>query len=185
MKNERTLFGFWLYILSDCVLFAALFATYAVLHHSTAGGAGPGSLLDLPILFWQTLALLTSNLAIGLAVAAAHKNSRTATLLLLALTFALGLVFLGLELREFAHLIAEGSGPSSSAFLSAFFGLIGTHGLHVALGSLWLLVVAAHLYVRPLEEGASKLRSLALFWHFLDIIWILIFSLVYLLGSQL
>lgn len=185
LSHERPVFGFWLYILSDCVLFAALFATYAVLRHSTVGGPGPGALLDLPILFIQTIALLVSNLAMALALVSGHGGSKKAALWWLFAALLLGFVFLGLEIREFSVLIAEGHGPARSAFLSGFFALVGTHGLHVALGSVWLLVVCAHLYLRPLQETMPKLRSLALFWHFLDIIWIIIFSLVYLLGSHL
>jgi len=184
--HDKTYFGFWLYILSDCLLFSALFATYAVLRTATAGGPGPEELLDLPFVFVQTLVLLTSNLFMGLALATKNKRKVLAAL---AAALLFGLIFLGLEAREFTTLIAEGHGPSTSAFLSSFFGLVGMHGLHVAVGSLWMVVVMAHVWTRPsteLREGGSvytKLRLLGLFWHFLDIVWIFIFSIVYLLSA--
>jgi cytochrome o ubiquinol oxidase subunit 3 len=180
--QDKTYFGFWLYILSDCLLFAALFASYAVLRTATAAGPGPEELLNLPFVFVETVVLLASNLFVGLALVAKNKKS-VVTLLLAALV--LGLVFLGLEAREFATLIAEGHGPSTSAFLSSFFGLVGTHGLHVALGSLWMIVVMAHVWTRGVHESSTKLRLLGIFWHFLDIVWIFIFSVVYLLSAAL
>jgi cytochrome o ubiquinol oxidase subunit 3 len=132
----------------------------------------------------ETLLLLTSSFAMGLALLAAHMGKKKLTLLALAATLALGLGFLGMEMGEFIKLIGEGSGPSRSAFLSSFFTLLGTHGLHVALGSVWMLVLAAHVAFRGLQEGTTrKLMCLGMFWHFLDIIWIFIFTFVYLFGS--
>lgn len=194
--REKTYFGFWLYILSDCLLFSALFATYAVLRTATAGGPGPEELLDLPFVFIETLALLSSNLAMGLALAVSAKSAhdgktrpsgpeRRRVLALLLTALVLGFVFLGLEAHEFATLIAEGHGPSTSAFLSSFFGLVGTHGLHVAIGSLWMIVVMAHVWSRGVSASSTKLMTLGLFWHFLDIVWIFIFSVVYLLSATI
>lgn len=181
------MFGFWVYILSDCMLFAALFATYAVLRLETAGGPGPEELLNLPYVFTETVVLLVSNLFMGFALALATHTPNKKGLILASLmtAFVLGLSFLGLEGHEFATLIAAGHGPTTSAFLSSFFALVGTHGLHVAAGSLWMLVVMAHIASRGAKESYGKLRTLGLFWHFLDIIWIFIFSIVYLLSATL
>jgi cytochrome o ubiquinol oxidase subunit 3 len=181
--DERVVFGFWLYLMSDCVLFGTLFATFAVLREATFGAAGASELSTLSFLFTETLILLISSLSIGLALLAAKLGKRTLALAGLAATFVLGASFLGMELNEFSHLIAEGNGPAQSAFLSAFFTLVGTHGLHVFMGLVWMLVVTAHLAVRGLEGGVvRKLTQLSLFWHFLDIIWIFIFTFVYLFG---
>lgn len=181
--QEKGMFGFWVYIMSDCVLFAGLFATYAALSGSTAGGPASWELFQLPTVLLQTLLLLTSSFTFGLGLIAAQYGRKHAVLAALAATLLLGLAFLGLEIAEFRHLVAEGAGPDRSAFLSAFFALVGTHGLHIALGSLWMLVAIAHLLVRGLTEPTvRKLRYLGLFWHFLDIVWIFIFTFVYLLG---
>lgn len=182
--RDRATFGFWVYLMSDCVLFAALFATYAVLRGATFGGPAIGSIVDLPYMLAETLLLLTSSFTVGLALLAAHKKRQTLTLVALAATLALGLGFLALEANEFIKLIGEGAGPGRSAFLSAFFTLLGTHGLHVALGSVWLVVLMAHVALAGLKEGTvTKLSCLGLFWHFLDIVWIFIFTFVYLFGA--
>lgn len=181
--EEQSLFGFWLYILSDCVLFAALFATFAVLRGQTYGGATGEELLNLPFLLAETLLLLASSYAIGLALA---FNERRKTLFSLAVSLALGVAFLALELTEFRGLITAGNGPARSAFLSAFFTLVGTHGLHVFAGALWMLVLIFYINRRGLDAGnRRKLKMLALFWHFLDVIWIFIFTIVYLLTAAL
>ncbi len=182
--TDKVTFGFWVYLMSDCVLFAGLFATYAVLRTATFGGPAIESIVDLPYVMGETMLLLTSSFTMGLAMLAAHMGRKRLTLMALAATLVLGLGFLAMEAYEFAHLIGEGHGPGTSAFLSSFFTLLGTHGLHVALGSVWMLVVMAHVYVRGLEAGTrTKLMCLGLFWHFLDIIWIFIFTFVYLFGS--
>lgn len=182
--TDKVTFGFWVYLMSDCVLFAGLFATYAVLHTATFGGPAIDSIVNIPYVLAETLLLLTSSFTMGLAMLAAHAGKKRLTLLALAATLLLGLGFLGLELGEFVKLIGEGSGPSRSAFLSSFFTLLGTHGLHVALGSVWMLVLGAHVFWRGLQEGTTrKLMCLGMFWHFLDIIWIFIFTFVYLFGS--
>jgi cytochrome o ubiquinol oxidase subunit 3 len=184
-ENEaKTTFGFWVYIMTDCVLFASLFATYAVLHGNTAGGPDAKELFHLPLVLVETMALLTSSFSCGLAVLASRNHDRRQTLLWLALTCILGLVFLGIELGEFRSLYVEGNSWRRSGFLSAFFTLVGTHGAHITVGLMWLITMA----VRISRSGftAINLRRLALFsvfWHFLDLIWIFIFTIVYLSGG--
>ena len=187
MKNEteKVTFGFWLYIMSDCVLFAALFATYAVLNTQTYGGATPSELFSLPYVLVETLLLLTSSFTVGLAVLAAHQKKKRLALFALATTLLLGISFVGMEVIEFSSLAADGHSWQKSAFLTSFFTLVGTHGLHVLLGSVWMLVLMAHIYMRGLREGTMrKLLCLSLFWHFLDIIWICIFTFVYLWSAM-
>jgi cytochrome o ubiquinol oxidase subunit III len=181
--SEKSLFGFWLYILSDCMLFAGLFATFAVLRNQSFGGMTNEGLLNLGFLFTETLVLLASSYAMGLAVVFNDKR-RSVVALLVALL--LGLTFLGFEAYEFHSLVISGNGPARSAFLSSFFTLVGTHGLHVLLGSLWMATLMYFIWKRGMTPGNTrKLRMLALFWHFLDLIWIFIFSIVYLLTSAL
>lgn len=183
-SSENTLFGFWLYLMSDVLLFATLFAVYAVLQSATFGGPSVASFFSLSFVLTETLILLTSSLTIGLALLAAHDGKKTYALILLCSTLFLGLVFLGMEVSEFRHLVREGWGPGRSAFLSAFFALVGTHGLHVFFGTLWMLIVIAHIVAKGITGGVlRKLGCLALFWHFLDVIWIFIFTFVYLLGA--
>ncbi len=182
--GEKTIFGFWIYIMTDCVIFASLFATYAVLSGSTFGGPSAGSLFSLPTALLETLILLTSSFTCGLAILAAHRGKKIQTIALLIVTLLLGLSFLGIELKEFAQFAAEGASWQRSAFLSSFFTLVGTHGLHVALGSLWMLVLLLQLILRGLSETMMRrLICLSLFWHFLDIVWIFIFTFVYLMGA--
>ncbi len=182
--TNKTAFGFWVYIMSDCVLFATLFATYAVLQGEIADGPAMKALVDLPFVTIETMLLLTSSFTVGLAVLAAHRKHTGGTLLLLGITLLLGLSFLGMELYEFRNLLHQGYAPSASAFLSSYWALVGTHGLHVAVGSLWMLLVMLYLATRGLTEGMlRKLVCLALFWHFLDIVWIGIFTFVYLGGK--
>ncbi len=184
MNNDKVVFGFWIYLMSDCVLFAGLFATYAVLGGATFGGPSIADIVRLPFVLTETLLLLTSSFTVGLALLAAHNQKKSLAILGLAITLLLGLSFLWMEVSEFTNLIAEGSGPERSAFLSSFFTLLGTHGLHVALGSLWLLVLMAHIVVKGLSASTiRKLMCFSLFWHFLDIIWIFIFTFVYLMGT--
>lgn len=182
-QADKVTFGFWVYIMSDCVLFASLFATYAVLQGQTFGGASIDSITNLPYVFAETMLLLTSSFTMGLALMAAHARKVRLTQIALGVTLVLGLGFLAMEANEFAHLLQEGQGPHKSAFLSAFFTLLGTHGLHVAAASLWMLVMMAHVAYRGLVPGTqTKLLCLGLFWHFLDIVWIFIFTFVYLFG---
>ncbi len=180
---ERYAFGFWLYIMSDLVLFAALFATYAVLVDSTAGGPTGADLFDLPHVFVETLLLLLSSTACGMAMLAVHRQHRRAVSGWLVLTFLLGAGFIAMEAVEFMGLIAAGNGPGRSAFLSAFFTLVGTHGLHVTAGLVWIGVMLAQTSLKGLSPPVgSRLLRFSLFWHFLDIVWIGVFTIVYLMG---
>jgi cytochrome o ubiquinol oxidase subunit 3 len=182
--DSKTIFGFWVYIMTDCVLFASLFATYAVLHTNTNGGPTGQSLFDLPSVLVETLILLTSSFTCGLAMLAAHRNRRDQVLVWFGITFLLGLAFLGLELHEFNHLVASGNSWQRSGFLSAFFTLVGTHGLHITVGLLWMAVMMAKLVSSGLTHAnLRRLTMLSLFWHFLDVIWIFIFTIVYLMGG--
>jgi cytochrome o ubiquinol oxidase subunit 3 len=182
--TERKTLGFWIYLMTDCVLFAALFATFAVLRNATAGGPGGAELFDLPFVLVETMILLTSSFTIGMALLASYKGSKTHTLIWMGITFVLGAFFLAMEVSEFAALIAEGNGPQRSAFLSIFFTLVGTHGLHIAVGLLWMIVVGVRLWQHNFKQtDINRLALLGLFWHFLDIIWIFVFSFVYLAGG--
>ncbi len=182
--HDKVVFGFWVYLMSDCILFAGLFATYAVLQGATFGGPSASELFSLSFVLVETLILLTSSFTVGLALLAARYHKKYLTLVALGVTLVLGLLFLGMEVYEFRHLVAEGHGPSQNAFLSSFFTLVGTHGLHVFFGALWLLVLMVHLALFGLSAGVvRKLACLGLFWHFLDIIWVFIFTFVYLVGA--
>ncbi|WP_312405411.1 cytochrome o ubiquinol oxidase subunit III [Rhizobium sp.] len=175
--------GFWLYLMSDCLIFAALFATYAVLGRNYAAGPAPADLFDLKLIAVATTILLVSSITYGVAMIRAESNSKGGTLFWLGITGLLGLTFLGLEAYEFYHLIAEGAGPQRSAFLSSFFALVGTHGLHVTFGVIWLVVLMVQVSKFGLSpENHRRLMCLSMFWHFLDLIWIGVFSVVYLMG---
>ena len=175
--------GFWIYLMSDCLLFAGLFATYSVLHVRTAGGPAPQGLFDLPYVLTETMFLLVSSFTCGLATFAMGRRSRGATLGWLAVTFGLGLAFVGMEVHEFAHMVADGAGPDRSAFLSSFFTLVATHGLHVTCGLIWMAIMMVLVVKKGFTPSTeSRLACLSLFWHFLDIIWVGVFSLVYLFG---
>ncbi|HVV39246.1 MAG TPA: cytochrome o ubiquinol oxidase subunit III [Candidatus Paceibacterota bacterium] len=188
MKEESLLdkvtFGFWVYLMSDCVLFAGLFATYAVLQDATFGRVSIETIVDLPFVLLETVVLLSSSFTAGIAVLRAREGKKAQSLFALAATWILGFFFILLEGSEFVHLVGEGSGPGVSAFLSSFFVLLGTHGLHVSIGLLWMLILAAYIWRRGFTDTAvRRLTILSLFWHFLDIIWIFIFTFVYLFGS--
>jgi cytochrome o ubiquinol oxidase subunit 3 len=175
--------GFWLYLMSDLILFATLFATFVVLGRSYAGGPTGKELFDLPYLLGETLFLLCSSFTYGLAMLAVHDGREKRVLLGLAITFLLGLGFVSMEINEFHGLIAQGHGPDQSAFLSSFFTLVGTHGAHVTCGLIWIAVMIGQVAAKGLTSPVqSRLLRLSMFWHFLDIIWIGIFSIVYLLG---
>jgi cytochrome o ubiquinol oxidase subunit 3 len=179
----NAVFGFWVYIMSDCILFACLFATYAVLSHNSAGGPTGQTLFDLPKVFGETLLLLTSSLSYGLAMLAMQRNNARQVVGWLGVTFLLGLSFVGMELSEFQRMILAGAGPDRSGFLSAFFTLVGTHGLHVSFGLLGMAVMMAQVMRSGLTVPVqSRLVRLSLFWHFLDIVWIGVFTVVYLMG---
>lgn len=179
--NDRVLFGFWVYLMTDLLMFSVLFASYAVLHNNTFGGVSGGQLFSLPIALTETLLLLTSSFTVGIGMIAARQRDQLKTLIWFGITFVLGLVFLFFELREFAAFIHEGHTLQSSAFLSAFFILVGTHGLHITSGLLWMGTTMAYILKRGLNTAlVRKLTMLSLFWHFLDIVWIFIFTIVYL-----
>ncbi|MET1025656.1 MAG: cytochrome o ubiquinol oxidase subunit III [Dongiaceae bacterium] len=183
--ESTTILGFWIYLMSDCILFAGVFATYAVLHNAVADGPTGKSLFDQSYVLIETFCLLVSSFTYGMAMIAMNAQKRSRVIGWLAITFLLGLGFICMELNEFHHLISEGNGPSRSAFLSAFFTLVGTHGLHVTSGLIWMAV----LMIQTLRNGLTatnrtRLMCLSLFWHFLDIIWIGVFTVVYLMGSM-
>lgn len=181
--DSKTVFGFWVYLMTDCILFATLFATYAVLKNSTHGGPSSNDIFELPFVLTETLILLTSSFVCGLALLAARQRKLNSTILLLSITALLGAAFVSMELYEFNKLISEGHGWQHSAFLSAFFVLVATHGLHISVGLLWLFVLMGRLKLKGFTPGTlRKLTLFGLFWHFLDIVWIFIFSIVYLLG---
>ncbi|MET0963955.1 MAG: cytochrome o ubiquinol oxidase subunit III [Noviherbaspirillum sp.] len=181
--ENSTLLGFWLYLMSDCLVFACLFATYAVLGRSYAGGPTGAELFDLPLVAMNTALLLLSSITYGFAMLASQKKQLRSTLLWLGVTGVLGAGFLGLELYEFSHLIHQGAGPQRSAFLTAFFTLVGTHGLHVTFGIIWLVTLMFQLGRHGLTpENGRRLMCLSMFWHFLDVIWIGVFTFVYLMG---
>jgi cytochrome o ubiquinol oxidase subunit 3 len=179
---SQSVFGFWLYLMTDCIIFASLFAVFAVMSHQFAGGPTAKDLFEIPGVALETAALLLSSITYGFAMIGAHKGKKGMVLGWLAVTFLLGVSFLVLELREFAHLISVGAGPDRSAFWSSFFTLVGTHGLHVTFGLLWMLVLSIQVIRSPKlsERTLTRLTCLSLFWHFLDIVWIGVFTFVYL-----
>lgn len=185
-EDSKTTFGFWMYLMTDCVLFASLFATFAVLRYNTFGGPGGNTLFSLSFVLAETLILLTSSFVCGLGILAARRGQKQNVLILFGITFLLGLAFLGLEFHEFSHLYHDGDSWRRSGFLSAFFTLVATHGLHITTGLLWM----GTLLYRVRQFGLNRitvrqLTMLSLFWHFLDIIWIFIFTVVYLMGIVL
>jgi cytochrome o ubiquinol oxidase subunit 3 len=183
-KRIITGYGFWIFILSDMIMFAAFFATYAVLHGQTAGGPSGHELFNLRNVAIETALLLASSFTCGLASIAADARNKTWFQLAMAVTCVFGLGFLAIEASEFSGLVARGAGPTRSAFLSAFFTLVGCHGLHVSAGILWLLTMMAQVFAKGFRSDIQRrILCFALFWHALDIIWIAVFTVVYLLGS--
>jgi len=181
--ENGTMLGFWIYLMSDCLIFAILFATYGVLGTSYAAGPSPRDLFELPLVAVNTSMLLLSSITYGFAMLAAADGDRRTTQVWLGLTGLFGLGFLGIELHEFSALIADGATPQRSGFLSAFFTLVGTHGLHVTFGLVWLVTLMTQVARYGLiEANMRRLMCLSLFWHFLDVIWIGVFTFVYLLG---
>ena len=176
-------YGFWIFLLSDIVMFAALFASYAVLVHSTAGGPTGAQLFNLRTVAIETACLLVSSYTCGLMSLAINSRNRAGMYLGAVITFALGATFLTLEIREFASMIAIGATPQRSAFLSAFFTLVGCHGLHVTLGLIWLVVMMVQVAVMGFVASVQhRLLCFSLFWHALDIVWVGVFTVVYLMG---
>jgi cytochrome o ubiquinol oxidase subunit 3 len=184
-KLGVTGFGFYVYLLSDAILFSALFATFAVLRTATAGGPSAHDLFDVRNVGLETACLLTSSFVCGLAMQAAEARRPRELIALLGVVFALGAAFLGLEIHEFAGMIAAGAGPDRSAFLSGFFALVGAHGLHITVGLIWIALLMVHLVTMGFSESYyRRLFCFSLFWHVLDVVWIAIFTFVYLLGVQ-
>jgi cytochrome o ubiquinol oxidase subunit 3 len=178
-----TMLGFWLYLMSDCLIFAVLFATYGVVGRNYAAGPSPADLFELPLVALNTSMLLLSSITYGFAMLEMEKNNQRNVLIWLAITGLFGAAFLGIELYEFSNLIHEGAGPTRSAFLSSFFTLVGTHGLHVTFGIVWLITLMVQVSMHGLgEANRRRLMCLSMFWHFLDVVWIGVFSFVYLIG---
>lgn len=180
--NPKTVFGFWVYLMTDCILFSTLFAAYAVLHNGTFGGPTARELFSFPYALTETGILLTSSFASGLARIAAHENKKNAVLAWFCFVFVLGAAFLAMEINEFSNLVREGSSWQRSAFLSSFFTLVGTHGLHITAGLLWMVVLAVQILRHGIPSVIlTRLTCFTLFWHFLDVVWIFIFTVVYLM----
>ena len=181
--ENGTSLGFWLYLMSDCLIFAALFATYGVLGRNYAAGPSGKELFDLGLVAINTAFLLMSSITFGFAMLQKQKKNVNGTLLWLAITGLLGAAFLAVELYEFHHLIHEGATPQSSAFLSSFFTLVGTHGIHVTFGLIWLITLMIQIKKHGLiEANVRRINCLSMFWHFLDVVWIGVFTFVYLMG---
>jgi len=180
---SKTVLGFWMYLMTDCILFGTLFATYAVLHDNTFGGPSSKDLFHLPTAFTETMILLFSSVTCGFGMLASLKNNKNQVVFWFGLTFLLGISFVGIELNEFAGLVHEGNSWTRSAFLSSFFTLVGTHGLHVSIGLLWMTVMMVQVFLQGVTVITfRRLVLFSLFWHFLDLVWIFIFTFVYLMG---
>ena len=181
--EHSTMLGFWLYLMSDCLIFAVLFATHGVVGRNYAAGPSPADLFDLSLVAFNTAMLLLSSITYGFAMLQMERNAKMETLFWLGVTGVFGATFLAVELYEFYHLIHEGAGPTRSAFLSSFFTLVGTHGLHVTFGTIWLITLMVQVSKHGLiPDNRRRLMCLSMFWHFLDVVWIGVFSFVYLLG---
>jgi cytochrome o ubiquinol oxidase subunit 3 len=184
--DAKTQFGFWVYLMTDCVLFASLFATFAVLRNNTFGGPAGNELFSLNFVLIETLVLLTSSFTAGLGLLAARRRDLRQVYIFFGLTMLLGIFFLTMELTEFHKLYVEGNSWQRSGFLSAFFTLVGTHGLHITSGLIWMATLLVTIANKGLTRvNIKRLTMLTVFWHFLDIIWIFIFTIVYLFGAAL
>ncbi|MBO0663151.1 cytochrome o ubiquinol oxidase subunit III [Jiella sp. MQZ9-1] len=180
--GSSTMLGFWIYLMSDCLIFAVLFATYGVLAGNYAAGPRPDEIFELPLLAVNTAMLLFSSITYGFSMIAMQNRKKEAVLGWLIVTALFGACFVGIELYEFAGLIHEGASPERSGFLSGFFTLVGTHGLHVTFGIIWMITLMVQVYKRGLiEANRRRLMCLSMFWHFLDVIWIGVFTFVYLI----
>jgi len=179
--NDRATFGFWVYLMTDLLMFSILFACFSVLHNNTTGGATGRELFSQPVALTETLLLLTSSFTCGIGMFRARQGNKQQVLMWFGITFLLGLAFLGLEINEFTKFFREGHTLQSNGFLSSFFILVGTHGAHITSGLLWMGTTLGVVMVRGLKPSlVRKLSLLSLFWHFLDIVWIFIFTIVYL-----
>lgn len=187
VKEEDTkVFGFWVYLMTDLVIFGVLFAAFAVLRASTFGGPSGHELFRMPSALTSTLILLTSSFTCSLGIIQVHNKEKRLALFWFVLTFLLGLSFLSLEISEFSEFVREGASWQRSAFLSSFFTLVGTHGLHISVGLLWMVIEMFRIWLRPLlAENVSRIVRMTLFWHFLDLVWIFIFTVVYGMGHLL
>jgi cytochrome o ubiquinol oxidase subunit 3 len=182
-EGHSTMLGFWIYLMSDCLIFAILFACYAVLGGNYAAGPAPKDLFELPLVALNTAMLLISSITFGFAVLQMQQGRVRGTQIWLAVTALFGAAFLAIELYEFQHLIHIGATPQRSAFLSAFFTLVGTHGLHVTFGIVWLITLMVQLGKHGLiAANKRRVMCLSMFWHFLDVVWIGVFTIVYLMG---
>jgi cytochrome o ubiquinol oxidase subunit 3 len=182
--GEMKIYGFWIYLMTDCILFASIFAIYAVLVNNVAGGPSGHDIFELPYVLGETACLLLSSITYGFAMLAMHKGNKSGVLGWLFVTFLFGLGFIGMEINEFHLLISEGYGPNRSGFLSAFFTLVGTHGLHVTSGLIWMAILMYQVSKNGLTStNQTRLSMLSLFWHFLDVVWICVFTVVYLMGT--
>ena len=183
MESDVKVFGFWVYLMTDLVIFAVLFAVFLVLRDSTFGGPSGRELFELKVVVAETLILLTSSFTCALGMLAIHQEKKNAALLWFSVTFALGLAFLYIEINEFIQFVHKGAGWQRSGFLSSFFTLVGTHGFHISVGLLWMAVLMGRIAYRPLvPAGVSQILRMAFFWHFLDFVWIFIFTVVYAMG---
>lgn len=180
-SGANTTLGFWIYLMSDCLIFCVLFATFGVLVQNTAGGPDGRTLFELPFVLGETMLLLVSSFTFGLASLAVRPGNERVVMRWLGATFVLGAAFIAMEVYEFAALIHEGAGPGVSAFLSSYFTLVGTHGLHVTFGLVWLIVMIDQIRRYGFDGVVRRrLQCLSLFWHFLDLVWICVFTFVYL-----
>ncbi len=181
--SDLKAFGFWVYLMSDLVLFSIVFSAFAVVGHNYAGGPSPKELFNLPYLFGETAFLLLSSATMGLSIVAMLKDKNKFVIIGLTITFILGLGFIVMEVHEFYEMITNGNTPAQSSFLSSFFTLVGMHGTHVTFGLIWIVVMIIQIRFKGLIRGVkSRLYRLGMFWHFLDIVWIGVFTVVYLLG---
>lgn len=181
--EQTSLFGFWTYLMTDAVIFGTLFAVYAVMRNNTFGGPSANNLFDLKFVLVETLVLLMSSFTCGLALISLQGKKLFQIYLWLIITLLLGVVFLVMEVSEFRLLLGEGHSWTTSGFLSAYFVLVGTHGLHVTVGLLWILFMIYQIYIKGLKPAVSKrIKMLGIYWHFLEVVWVFIFTFVYLAG---
>lgn len=180
---DKTFLGFWIYLMTDLLMFGGLFATFAVLRTNTFGGPSGRDIINLPYILAETLILLVSSSLIGLSVLSAINGQTKRAIWFLSMTFLLGAIFLGMEAYDFHHSFVQGATFQRSGFLTAYYSLVGTHGLHITVGLLWMSILWVYIRTKGLTEGAKrKLTLLGIFWHFLDLVWIFIFTVVYLMG---